>query len=233
MSVRSNPSLAILVVEDDAATADFIKGTLAAEGHRVEVHGDGKDGLKYAVAGNYDLIVLDRMIPGVNGLSIVKSMRGAGVRTPVLFLTALGGVDDRVEGLEAGGDDYVVKPFAQAELIARVNALSRRSNNRQEQTVLRAGDLELDLIERRARRGNKEIALQPREFKLLEVLLRNQGRVVTRAMLLESVWDFHFDPKTSIVETHISRVRDKVDRPFATQLIQTIRGVGYCLDDGT
>lgn len=227
------PPLKILAIEDDRSTAAFIQKSLADEGHSVDVHVTGSDGLKYAIAGEYDLVVVDRMLPGIDGLSIVKEMRKAGVDTPALFLTALGGVDDRVEGLEAGGDDYLVKPFAQSEFIARVHALSRRPAGRAQQTVLRAADLELNLIDRSVRRADREITLQPREFKLLEILLRNRGRVVTRSMLLESVWDFHFDPKTSIVETHISRVRDKVDRPFAKALIQTVRGVGYCLDDST
>lgn len=233
MSETRTQPLRILVIEDDSSTATFIRQVLTDEGHTVDLHATGSDGLKYAVAGDYDLVVVDRMLPGLDGLTIVKEMRAAGVQTPALFLTALGGVDDRVEGLEAGGDDYLVKPFAQSEFVARVHALSRRPLGRAQQTVLRAADLELNLIDRSVRRANREIALQPREFKLLEVLLRNRGRVVTRSMLLESVWDFHFDPKTSIVETHISRVRDKVDRPFATPLIQTVRGVGYCLDDGS
>jgi two-component system, OmpR family, response regulator len=171
------------------------------------------------------------MLPNLDGLSLVKSMRQAGLKSPVLFVTSLGGIDDRVEGLEAGGDDYLVKPFAHAELVARVHALGRRTPLRQEETVLRVADLELNLIGRTVTRGGQPVELQPREFKLLEVLMRNKDRVLTRTMLLEHVWDFHFDPKTSIVETHISRVRAKIDRPFDVPLIQTVRGVGYSLNE--
>ena len=172
------------------------------------------------------------MLPGLDGLKLVRTLRGAGSKVPVLFLTSLGGVDDRVEGLDAGGDDYIVKPFSFAELLARVNALARRPPMRDEQTMLKAGDLELNLISRSVKRAGAVIELQPREFKLLEVLMRNKGRVVTRTMLLERVWDFHFDPKTSVVETHVSRLRAKIDKPFATELIHTVRGSGYSLDDG-
>ena len=224
-------ALRILVVEDDVITASFIERGLADEGHSVDVKNDGRDALKYAVAGDYHVMIVDRMLPGMDGLSIVKAVREAGVETPVLFLTALGGLDDRVEGLEAGGDDYVVKPFANAELIARVHALARRPPAKPEKTVLRFADLELDLIGRKVVRAGLEIVLQPREFKLLEILMRHAGRVLTRTMLLAEVWDFHFDPKTSVVETHISRVRDKVDKPFAKPLIHTVRGAGYVLDD--
>ena len=227
---RSQP-LRILVIEDDRKTAEFIERGLKDEGHSVDVRCDGNDGLKYAVAETYDVLIVDRMLPGLDGLSLVKAVRGAGVPAPVIFLTALGGIDDRVEGLEAGGDDYLVKPFAHAELVARVHALARRPVTRQESTVLKVADLEMHLISRKVARAGQDIDLQPREFKLLEVLMRNQGRVLTRSMLLEEVWDFHFDPKTSIVETHISRVRDKVDRPFGKALIQTVRGAGYTLDD--
>ncbi len=233
MGPPHSSNLRILVIEDDTRTAEFIRRGLSDEGHFVAVHGEGNEALKYAVAESYDVMIIDRMLPGLDGLSIVKAVRGAGVSTPVLFLTALGGVDDRVEGLEAGGGDYVVKPFAHAELVARVHALARRPATRQETTLLRVSDLEMNLISRKVSRAGQTIELQPREFKLLEVLMRNAGRVMTRTMLLEEVWDFHFDPKTSIVETHISRVRDKVDKPFGQPLIQTIRGAGYTLDDAS
>lgn len=233
MGPPRSPPLRILVIEDDRKTAEFIERGLSDEGHTVDIHSDGGDGLKYAVAQTYDVMIIDRMLPGLDGLSIVKSARGAGVLTPVLFLTALGGIDDRVEGLEAGGDDYVVKPFANSELVARVHALARRPSTRQESTVLKVADLEMNLISRKVVRGGQTIDLQPREFKLLEVLMRNSGRVLTRTMLLEDVWDFHFDPKTSVVETHISRVRDKVDKPFGKSLIQTVRGAGYTIDDAS
>jgi two-component system OmpR family response regulator len=173
--------------------------------------------------------VVDRMLPGLDGLGIVKTIRSAGVKTPVLFLTALGGIGDRVAGLEAGGDDYLVKPFAFAELLARVNALARRPPPAQVRTALRLADLELDLVKRSVSRAGKRIDLQPQEFKLLEYLMRHAGRVVTRTMLLENVWEFHFDPQTTVVETHISRLRAKIDQGFDPPLIHTVRGSGYCL----
>jgi len=169
------------------------------------------------------------MLPGLDGLGVVKTMRGAGVKTPVLFLTTMSGINDRVAGLEAGGDDYLLKPFAFSELVARINALARRPPLSNEQTVLKVGDLEMDLIQRRVTRAGRAIDLQPREFRLLEYLLRNAGRVLTRTMLLEHVWDFNFDPETNVVETHISRLRAKIDRPFDTELIHTVRGAGYSL----
>ena len=201
------------------------------KGHTVDALEDGRDGVVQATTGTYDVIIIDRMLPGLDGLSIVKIMRGAGVRQPVLFLTSLGGVDDRVEGLEAGGDDYVVKPFAFSELLARLNALARRPSIKEQQTTLRIADLEMDLISRTVRRRGEVIELQPREFRLLEVLMRNKGRVLTRTMLLERVWDFHFDPKTSVVETHISRLRSKIDRPYDAELIHTVRGTGYSIHE--
>ena len=171
------------------------------------------------------------MLPGLDGLTLVKTIRGAGRKVPVIFLTALGGVDDRVDGLDAGGDDYLVKPFAFSELLARVNALARRPQMKGEESQLKVADLEMDLISRKVTRGGQVIELQPREFRLLEILMRNKGRVVTRTMLLERVWSFHFDPKTSVVETHISRLRTKVDKPFDLELIHTVRGSGYSLND--
>ncbi len=221
----------VLVIEDDQETADYIRRGLVERGHVVDCIGDGRKGLLMASADPYDVLVIDRMLPGIDGLSIVKTLRGAGTTTPILFLTTLGGVDDRVEGLNAGGDDYLVKPFAFSELMARLDALGRRPPLKEEDTVLVAGDLRMDLLARSVTRAGETIELQPREFKLLEVLLRNKGRVVTRTMLLEQVWDFHFDPKTSVVETLISRLRTKLDKPFATELIHTVRGVGYTVHD--
>lgn len=219
----------ILVIEDDADTAGYIADGLRRDGHTVDVADTGKVGLVQAIAGGQDVLVVDRRLPEVDGLTIVKTLRGAKVTTPVLFLTTMAGVDDRVEGLEAGADDYLVKPFAFSELLARVHALGRRPPLAEETTVLTVGDLQLDLVRHRATRGGVDIDLMPREFRLLECLMRHAGRVVTRTMLLEQVWDFHFDPKTSVVETHVSRLRAKIDRPFDRPMIQTRRGAGYVL----
>jgi two-component system, OmpR family, response regulator len=221
----------VLVIEDDAETASYIRNGLTEEGHCVDIMADGRDGLVQASSDDYDVLIVDRMLPGLDGLSLVRILRGAGKPTPVLYLTSLGGVDDRLKGFEAGGDDYVSKPFSFAELLARVNALGRRSPMKGEETVLRISDLEMDLIGRVVRRAGEVIDLQPREFRLLEVLMRNKGKVITRTMLLERVWDFHFDPKTSVVETHISRLRAKIDKPFQTELIHTVRGAGYSIGE--
>ena len=196
----------------------------------VEHSANGREGLLLASGGGYDVMVIDRMLPGLDGLAIVKTIRATGTKAPVLLLTTLGGVDDRVEGLEAGADDYLTKPFAFAELLARVNALARRPPMTEEVTVLRVADLELNLLKRTVTRGGKKIDLQSQEFRLLEYLMRNAGQVVTRTMLLENVWGFHFDPHTSVVETHVSRLRAKVDREFGEELIHTVRGSGYSLD---
>jgi|TARA_R110001583_G_scaffold190937_2_gene355618 two-component system OmpR family response regulator len=219
----------ILLIEDDQRTADYIVSGFRQNRHVCDCVHDGHDGLFQATRESYDVIVVDRMLPSMDGLTIVKTARTAGVKTPVIFLTSVGGVDDRVDGLEAGGDDYLVKPFAFSELLARVNALSRRPPVQQEKTSLVVDDLEMDLIQRRVTRQGQEIVLLPKEFTLLEVLMRNENRVVTRTMLLERVWDFHFDPKTSVVETHISRLRTKIDKPFDRPLIHTIRYTGYSL----
>jgi two-component system OmpR family response regulator len=219
----------LLLVEDDHKTAVYIVRGLTEAGHVCDLLRNGHDALFAATSGSYDVIVADRMIPGLDGLSMIKAVRAAGVRTPAIFLTSIGGIDDRVEGLEAGGDDYLVKPFAFSELLARINALGRRPAAQEQKTMLRVADLEMDLIMRRVTRQGQPIDLQPREFSLLEVLMRGEGRVITRTMLLERVWDFHFDPKTSVVETHISRLRAKVDKPFEAQLIHTIRNTGYSL----
>ena len=219
----------VLVIEDDAETAAYVADGLTEHGHVVDCIGNGREGLFLARGRGYDIAIVDRMLPGLDGLSLVKSMRSDGVGTAVLFLTNLGGIDDRVEGLDAGGDDYLVKPFALSELLARVNALARRPAIGSTETVLRIADLEIDLLKRGVARNGRAIELQPREFKLLECLMRHAERVVTRTMLLEMVWDFHFDPKTNIVETHMSRLRAKVDRGFDSELIHTVRGSGYSL----
>ena len=219
----------ILMIEDDATAADYAAKGLSESGHVCDVLADGTDGLFQATRETYDVVVVDRMLPGLDGLSMVRALRAAGIKTPVLFLTAIGGIDDRVEGLEAGGDDYLTKPFAFAELLARLNALARRPPVQVVKTVLVVADLELDLMQRASRRGGQVIDLLPKEFTLLEVLMRNEGRVVTRTMLLERVWDFHFDPKTSVVETHISRLRAKIDKPFAVALLHTVKSAGYSI----
>lgn len=219
----------ILVLEDDRKTSDYIARGLGEAGHVCDVIADGRDGLYQATQESYDILVVDRMLPNLDGLSIVKAARAARIRTPVLFLTAIGGVEDRVEGLEAGADDYLVKPFAFSELLARINALSRRPPVQEQRTVLRIADLEMDVVRRLVSRAGQVIDLQPREFTLLEVLMRAEGRVLTRTMLLERVWEYHFDPKTSVVETHISRLRAKIDRPFDLPLLHTVRNTGYSL----
>ncbi|HAC49975.1 DNA-binding response regulator [Sulfitobacter sp. HI0082] len=220
----------LLVVEDDTTTSTYIARGLREEGHAVDVVADGRDGLVQATTGQYDVLILDRMLPELDGQTLLKTLRGAGNATPVLLLTAMGAVEDRIDGLNAGADDYLVKPFAFGELSARVNALARRPQAMEQETTLRAGDLTMDLISRRVTRAGQEIDLLPREFALLEHLLRRKGRVQTRTMLLEAVWDISFDPMTNVVETHISRLRAKVDRPFDTELIQTVRGAGYRID---
>ncbi|HEY1710373.1 MAG TPA: response regulator transcription factor [Rhizomicrobium sp.] len=221
--------LKILLIEDDAETAGYVAQGLSEEGHSLHVARDGRDGLFRSSGEEWDLLIVDRMLPGLDGLALVRTLRAGGIKTPVLFLTTLGGVGDRVEGLNAGGDDYLVKPFAFAELVARVAALGRRPQTMTAETVLRVADLEMNLLARTVRRGASPVILQPREFRLLEYLLRHTGQVVTRTMLLEGVWDFHFDPRTNIVETHISRLRAKLHRADAPDLIHTVRGAGYSL----
>ncbi len=219
----------LLLVEDDRETAAYLKRALGEAGHVVDHAASGRDGLLLAAGEPYDVIILDRMLPQLDGLSILRTIRAAKVKTPVLLLTAIGGIDDRVEGLEAGGDDYLVKPFAFAELLARVNALARRPPPQDVQIALRVGDLEINLLTRSVTRAGQRIDLQPREYQLLEYLMRNAGRIVTRTMMLESVWDFHFDPRTNIVETHMSRLRAKLAREGSPELIHTVRGAGYCI----
>ena len=217
----------ILVIEDDGAIGAYIAEGLREEGHSVDLIANGSEGLVQATVGIYDVMVVDRMLPGLDGLTLVKTLRATTNTTPVLFLTSLGGVDDRIEGLHAGGDDYLVKPFAFGELSARIMAISRRPRTEAEPTVLKAADLEMDLLHRRVTRGGQTIDLLPREFALLEHLLRRKGRVQTRTMLMEAVWDIHYDPLTNVVDTHISRLRAKIDKPYASELIETVRGSGY------
>jgi two-component system OmpR family response regulator len=220
----------ILVVEDDRDVAGFVVKGLKEAGHVVEHTANGRDGLFLAASENFDAIVLDRMLPGgIDGLRLLETLRAQNNSTPVLFLSALAQVDERVRGLQAGGDDYLTKPFAFSELLARVTALARRAKGDGPVTKLQAGDLELDLLSRQVRRGGQKIDLQPREFRLLEYLMRHAGQVVTRTMLLEGVWDYHFDPQTNVIDVHVSRLRQKIDRPFATPLIHTVRNAGYML----
>lgn len=221
----------ILVVEDDDETAAYIERGFTEQGYAVDRTGDGREGLFLATGQDYDAIVLDRMLPGLDGLSMLKAARAAGVRSPVLILSALASLDERVRGLRDGGDDYLVKPFAFVELHARVDALIRRTvaKGETEPTVLRYADLELDLLSRKVTRSGRPILLQQREFQMLEYLLRHAGRVVTRTMLLEGVWNYHFDPQTNVIDVHISRLRQKIDKDFEVQLIHTVRGSGYML----
>lgn len=219
----------ILVIEDDTQAATYIARGLKEQGHLVEHAGDGDEGLGLAREDRFDALVVDRMLPKLDGLSIVSALRDEGVRTPVLFLSALGEVDDRVKGLKAGGDDYLTKPFAFSELSARLEALVRRGAPEDVQTKLKVGELEIDMLSRRCTREGKRIDLQPREFKLLEYLMRNAGQVVTRTMLLENVWEYHFDPQTNVIDVHISRLRSKIDKEFDTPLLKTIRGSGYTI----
>ncbi|SMF60571.1 two component transcriptional regulator, winged helix family [Tistlia consotensis] len=219
----------ILIVEDDAKTADYLAKGLTEAGHTVDTAADGREGLFLASGGDYDAVVLDRMLPKLDGLAVLQALRAAEIETPVLILSAVGHVDERVKGLKAGGDDYLVKPFAFSELLARIEALSRRRSSAVAQTKLNVADLEMDLLARRVTRSGKAIDLQPREFKLLEYLLRHNGQTVTRTMLLEGVWDYHFDPQTNVIDVHVSRLRQKIDREFDRPLIHTVRGVGYRL----
>ena len=223
------PAVKVLLVEDDWETVDYVVQGLHEEGHVVTVASDGRAGLIEAAGGDWDVLIVDRMLPQLDGVAMVRLLRGSGVEVPVLFLTTLGGIDDRVVGLNAGGDDYLVKPFAFAEFVARVNALGRRPHRRQPATMVKVADLEIDLLARAVRRGETEIELQPREFRLLEYLMRHAGQVVTRTMLLENVWDLSFDPHTNVVESHVSRLRGKIAKDSRPELIHTVRGAGYCL----
>lgn len=219
----------ILVIEDDESSANYIAKSFKQHGHVVDTVYNGREGLFQAAGDTYDVMVIDRMLPGLDGLGIIKTIRSTGVKSPIIVLTAMTGIDDRVEGLNAGADDYMVKPFAFAELLARVNALARRSPHLEDQNILIIDNLEMDLIRHKVSRGGRSVDLQPQEYRLLEYLMRHPDRVMTRAMLLENVWDFHFDPKTSVVETHISRLRNKITLDGEKQLIHTVRGAGYQL----
>jgi two-component system, OmpR family, response regulator len=219
----------LLVIEDDREAAAYIVKGLAESGYIIDHASEGRGGLFMATSGVYDALIVDRMLPGMDGLALVAALRTAEIRTPVLILSALGAVDDRVKGLRAGGDDYLVKPFAFAELLARIEALLRRGGGGATTTRLKLADLEMDLLGRTVTREGREIELLPREFRLLEFLMRHAGQVVTRTMLLEKVWDYHFDPQTNVIDVHVSRLRQKIDKGFAKPLLHTVRGAGYCL----
>jgi two-component system OmpR family response regulator len=222
----------ILIIEDDAETSRFIARGLSELGHQIVASNDGRDGLFHATEGGFDALVVDRMLPGLDGLSLVRALRAAGNTAPVLMLTAIGGIADRVEGLEGGADDYLVRPFAFSELAARVQALGRRQVASADPARLVAGDIAIDLNRRTVSRAGQRVTLQPREFALLAELVRNAGRVMTRTMLLERVWDFDFDPRTNIVETHLSRLRSKLNAGFDSDAIETVRGAGYMVRGG-
>jgi two-component system, OmpR family, response regulator len=226
-------SMRLLIVEDDREAADYLIKAFREVGHVAEHAADGEDGLALAEDGRYDVLVVDRMLPKRDGLSLISTLRTQGIETPALILSALGQVDDRIKGLRAGGDDYLPKPYSFAELLARVEVLARRRGSRGEETVYRVGDLELDRMSREVRRGKEKILLQPREFRLLEYLMKHAGQVVTRTMLLENVWDYHFDPQTNVIDVHISRLRSKIDKGFSQPLLHTVRGAGYMVRDST
>ena len=219
----------ILIIEDDRDAAQYLAKGLRESGHGAEVAEDGREGLLRAAVDQFDVLIVDRMLPNLDGLSLVQHLRKTGNATPVLFLSALGEVDDRVKGLRAGGDDYLAKPYAFSELLARIENLGRRRDQRAAATRLKVADLELDLLSRKATRAGHAIDLQPREFQLLETLMRHAGQVMTRTMLLEQVWNYHFDPQTNVIDVHISRLRQKIDRGFEPPLIHTVRGAGYCV----
>jgi len=222
----------ILVIEDDREAAEYIQKAFDEAGHTADVAADGETGFSLADSGDYDVLVVDRMLPRRDGLSVVAQLRARGKTTPVLILSALGEVDDRVTGLRAGGDDYLTKPYAFSELLARVEALNRRGLSKEAETVYRVGDLELDRLSHMVRRAGREIVLQPREFRLLEYLMRHAGQVVTRTMLLENVWDYHFDPQTNVIDVHVSRLRAKIEKEFDSPVLHTVRGAGYMLRAG-
>src|SRR5215472_5658630 len=219
-------SMRLLIIEDDRDAADYLVKAFREVGHVADHAADGEEGLGLALEGQYDVLIIDRMLPKVDGLSVIGTLRQKGVETPALILSALGQVDDRVKGLRAGGDDYLPKPYSFSELLARTEALARRRGSREE-TVYRVGDLELDRLSHQVTRAGDEIVLQPREFRLLEYLMKHAGQVVTRTMLLENVWDYHFDPQTNVIDVHISRLRSKIDKGFAQPLLHTVRGAGY------
>ena len=222
----------VLVIEDDRDTQNFLQKALKESGHTPDVAGDGESGLELARSSRYDVLIVDRMLPEREGLSVIDMLRKDGNRVPVLILSALGDVDDRVKGLKAGGDDYLTKPFAFSELLARVEALARRQRPEESETTYKVGDLALDRLSHKVIRGQVSIILQPREFRLLEYLMKHAGQVVTRTMLLENVWDYHFDPQTNVIDVHISRLRSKIDRGHEAPLLHTVRGAGYMIRDG-
>lgn len=219
----------VLVIEDDREASRYLEKALTEAGHSADVAGDGETGETLAENGHYDVLIVDRMLPKKDGLSVIMALRAKGIEAPVLILSALGQVDDRVTGLRAGGDDYLTKPYAFSELLARIEVLQRRKNPKEAETIYRVGDLELDRLTHTAKRGGQDIILQPREFRLLEYLMRHAGQVVTRTMLLENVWDYHFDPQTNVIDVHISRLRSKIEKGFDTPLLHTVRGAGYML----
>ena len=224
--IAYNDPMKILIIEDDREAADYLEKAFTEAGHTAHVAGDGETGFALADSGEYDVMVVDRLLPRRDGLSVIAGLRSRGNATPVLILSALGEVDDRVTGLRAGGDDYLTKPYAFSELLARVEVLNRRAGAKETETVYRTGDLELDRLSHSVKRAGKEIVLQPREFRLLEYLMKNAGQVVTRTMLLEHVWDYHFDPQTNVIDVHVSRLRSKIDKGLGKALNQTIRGSG-------
>ena len=232
MNAPYNPAMKILVIEDDREAAEYIQKALSEAGHTAHVAGDGEAGYAMAQEGGYDVLVVDRMLPRRDGLSVIAGLRAGGDKTPALILSALGEVDDRVTGLRAGGDDYLTKPYAFTELLARVEVLDRRAGARDVETVYRVGDLELDRLSHTVKRAGREIVLQPREFRLLEYLMRHAGQVVTRTMLLENVWDYHFDPQTNVIDVHVSRLRAKIEKEFDKPVLHTVRGAGYMLKAG-
>src|SRR5271169_6251590 len=226
-------TMRLLIIEDDRDAVDYLVKAFREVGHVADAANDGEDGLAMALDGQYDVLIVDRMLPKRDGLSVIGTLRAKGIETPALILSALGQVDDRVKGLRAGGDDYLPKPYSFSELLARVEVLSRRRGARQEETLLRVADLALDRLSHEVHRGDLPIGLQPREFRLLEYLMQHAGQVVTRTMLLENVWDYHFDPQTNVIDVHISRLRGKIDKGFEPPLLQTIRGAGYMIRDGS
>lgn len=227
--VETGFTMRILIIEDDLEAASWLKTGLTESGHIVDEANDGETGLGLASTEQYDVLVVDRMLPKMDGLEVIAELRKKDVKTPVLILSALGEVDEKVDGLRAGADDYLAKPYAFAELLARVEGLARRPDTSPQQTVLKAQDLSMDLLSRKVSRAGKEVLLQPREFKLLEYLMRNADTVVTRTMLLENVWNYHFDPQTNVIDVHISRLRGKIDKDFDTPILETVRGAGYLI----
>ena len=225
-------AMRLLIIEDDRDAAEYLVKAFREVGHIADHASDGEEGLALALDGQYDVLIVDRMLPKRDGLSVIGTLRGKGIDTPVLILSALGQVDDRVKGLRAGGYDYLPKPYSFSELLARIEVLSRRRGGRSEEMVYRVGDLQLDRLSHQVTRGTEEIALQPREFRLLEYLMKHAGQVVTRTMLLENVWDYHFDPQTNVIDVHVSRLRSKIDKGFSQPLLHTVRGAGYMIRDG-